>query len=86
MNKITPLVPTLITLFFLTVCGAIPCFSELISSNKKVATEYRDKGLAAQKSGDLDTALICYQKSMEVYILYPALNVNYDLLQESTCF
>jgi len=43
-----------------------PCFAQVSAEGKKLAAEYRDKGIEAQKSGDVDTALMCYQKAMEM--------------------
>ncbi len=74
MKKITPFLPALILIpLFLTFVH--PCFSQFSAESKKLAAEYRDKGLLAQRNGDLDTALVCFQKAME---LNPALAVAYN--------
>ncbi|MDD5019761.1 MAG: tetratricopeptide repeat protein [Candidatus Omnitrophica bacterium] len=45
------------------------------SETKKMAADYRDKGLRHQKSGDTETALIYFQKAVE---LDPSLAIAYN--------
>lgn len=60
-------------LFFLS---SVPlCRAEFSVESKKIAAEYRDQGLKAQNSGDLDKALVYYQKAME---MDPGLAVAYN--------
>ncbi len=78
MRKITPLF--LIALYFLSILSFVSCaFAEedwsVSSETKKMAVDYRDKGLRYQKSGDLDTALIYFQKAIE---LDPSFAVAYN--------
>ncbi|HAJ56969.1 MAG TPA: hypothetical protein DCL35_04285 [Candidatus Omnitrophica bacterium] len=74
MKKIIPHLPVVtLILFFLTCVN--PCFAQFSAESKKMAVAYRDKGLEAQRSGDLDTALVYYQKAME---LDPTLAVAYN--------
>jgi len=76
MKKITPILPASIFLATL-LFSANFCFAEdyLTEKSAKMAVEYRDKGLKAQKRGDFDTALIYYQKAME---LDPSLALAYN--------
>lgn len=65
MKKITPFF--LIILFiFLLFANARLSFAQATPQIKKMAQEYRDKGLQAQRNGDIDTALIYYQKAVEM--------------------
>lgn len=78
MRKNTPLF--LIAFHFLFVLSfgqSAFCEGEwsVSSETKKMAADYRDKGLRYQKSGDLDTALIYFQKAVE---LDPTLAVAYN--------
>ena len=77
MKKFTPVPPTflgaLILLLILPVCLVSAEFSQDL--NRKTALEYRDKGLQAQSVGDLDTALMYFQKAVE---LDPSLAVAYN--------
>lgn len=76
MNKITPVVLSLIFAFsFLWMFLPSASFAQLSVENKKMAAQYRDEGLKAQASGDLGTALVCYQKALE---LDPSLAVAYN--------
>ncbi len=74
MKKTTPFV-SIITLVVFFFSAVVPCFSQLSVETKRMAKQYRDKGLEAQKIGDLDTALVYYQKAME---LDPTLAVVYN--------
>jgi len=74
MRKATPFLPVAVTILLFLAC-ALPCPAQLSVETKKMAAEYRDKGLQAQRSGDLDTALIYYQKAVE---LDPSLAVAYN--------
>lgn len=76
MNKITPFFPAFIVLVSL-LFSVEPCCAEdyLVSTSKKMAVEYRDKGLEAQKRGDLDTALVYYQKAIQ---MDPSLAIAYN--------
>jgi Flp pilus assembly protein TadD len=74
MKKIIPHL-SVITLSFLLLSCVTPCFAQFSAESKKMAVMYRDKGLDAQKNGDLDTALVYYQKAME---LDPTLAVAYN--------
>lgn len=65
MKKITPFLPALIVVLILLTC-VCPSFAQLSVESKKLAAEYRDKGLEAQRNGDMDTALVYYQKAMEI--------------------
>ncbi|HQP91905.1 MAG TPA: tetratricopeptide repeat protein, partial [Candidatus Omnitrophota bacterium] len=65
MKKITPILPKIVLSVFLISCAQFS-WAELSVEIKKTAVEYRDKGLEAQKNGDMDTALIYYQKAMEL--------------------
>lgn len=76
MKKITPVLLSL-TLIFLLLSCVPPCGADVSVSveTKKTAAEYRNKGLAVQRDGDLDTALMYYQKSVE---LDPTLAIAYN--------
>lgn len=65
MKKITPLF-SIILLFFLLFSPARFSFAQGTAQTKKLSVEYRDKGLKAQKAGDVDTALSYYQKAVEM--------------------
>ncbi|MFH0877183.1 MAG: tetratricopeptide repeat protein [Candidatus Omnitrophota bacterium] len=65
MKKIRPLFPITIAILLLTAWFQ-PCSAEISSEMKRTAAQYRDKGLSAQKNGDLQTALVYYQKAMEL--------------------
>jgi len=71
MKKITPFFPALAIILFL----ASPSFAQGSAETKKMAMEYRDRGLKAQKGGDAETALVYFQKAME---LDPSLAVAYN--------
>ena len=71
MKKITPFFPALAIILFLVS----PSFAQGSAETKKMAMEYRDRGLKAQKGGDPETALIYFQKAME---LDPSLAVAYN--------
>jgi tetratricopeptide (TPR) repeat protein len=77
MRKNIP--PFLIVLYFLFVFSfAQPVFCEewsVSSETKKMAADYRDKGLRYQKNGDADQALIYFQKAVE---LDPNLAIAYN--------
>ncbi|MDD5538016.1 MAG: tetratricopeptide repeat protein [Candidatus Omnitrophica bacterium] len=78
MRKNTPLF--LIALYFLSSLSFVSCVSgeekwTVASETKKMAADYRDKGLRYQQSGDMDTALIYFQKAVE---LDPTLAVGYN--------
>ncbi len=76
MKKITPFLPAIILAVFFLLCVNSYCDESYITAhNTKSAAEYRDKGLSAQRMGDLDTALVYYQKAME---LDPTLAVVYN--------
>lgn len=74
MRKIKPFLPAFFVFLLILAC-ADPCFAQTSAESRKMAAEYRDKGLAAQRSGDLDTALMCYQKAVE---LDPSLAIAYN--------
>lgn len=65
MRKATTFLPLLVISLILLAC-ARPCFAQLSTENKRMAAEYRAKGLQAQRGGDLDTALVYYQKAVEL--------------------
>ncbi|MFH1691353.1 MAG: tetratricopeptide repeat protein [Candidatus Omnitrophota bacterium] len=65
MKKITPFFLTIL-ITFLLFANAQFSFAEGTPQIKKLAQEYRDKGLQAQRNGDVDTALIYYQKAVEM--------------------
>lgn len=71
------LTPTLLLtcLFISGVYPALAEMSDVSTENRKTAADYRDKGLQAQKTGDLDTALTYFQKAVE---LDPSLAVAYN--------
>ncbi|MEK7849988.1 MAG: tetratricopeptide repeat protein, partial [Candidatus Omnitrophota bacterium] len=71
MKKITPFFPALAIVLVLVS----PSFAQGSAETKKMAMEYRDRGLKAQKGGDPETALIYFQKAME---LDPSLAVAYN--------
>ena len=71
MKKITPFFPALAIILFLVS----PSFAQGSAETKKMAMEYRDRGLKAQKGGDAETALVYFQKAME---LDPSLAVAYN--------
>ncbi len=78
MRKNTPLF--LIILCFLSVFSFVSLSFggeewTVSSETKKMAADYRDKGLRYQKAGDLDTAMVYFQKSVE---LDPNLAVAYN--------
>lgn len=76
MNKITPLVLTIASFFILqSISLSSICLAQRSVESKKIAAQYRDEGLKAQRNGDLDTALVCYQKALE---LDPSLAVAYN--------
>lgn len=75
MKKII-LLSGLIFCFSLILVSPTFCRAGLLSHNsKKIAVEYREKGLAAQKMGDLDTALAYFQKAVE---LDPTMAIAYN--------
>ncbi len=74
MKKTTPFIPAFI-FALLFIVSLPPCFAQLSAETKKMAAEYRDQGLKAQKGGDLDTALMYFQKSVE---LDPTLAIAYN--------
>jgi len=74
MKKNTPYSP-IVFLALLFLSSVSPCFAQVSVETKKMAAEYRDKGLGFQKNGDLDTALSYFQKAME---LDPTLGVAYN--------
>jgi tetratricopeptide (TPR) repeat protein len=74
MRKTTPFLPAFFVFLLILAC-ADPCLAQPSAESKKMAAEYRDKGLGAQRSGDLDTALVCYQKAVE---LDPSLAIAYN--------
>lgn len=74
MKKNTSVLPITIVLLFILFC-VTPSFAQLSVETKKMAAEYRDRGLAYQKNGDMDTALGYFQKAME---LDPTLAVAYN--------
>jgi len=84
MKKVTSILPTsfgaLILLLILPVCLASAQFSQ--EEHKKLALEYRDKGLAAQRVGDLDTAMMYFQKAVgldpSMAVVYNDLGVLYE--------
>jgi tetratricopeptide (TPR) repeat protein len=65
MKKITPYLLQIVLSIFLLSCAQFS-WAELSVEIKRTAVEYRDKGLEAQKNGDMDTALVYYQKAMEL--------------------
>ena len=71
MKKITPFFPALAIIVFLVS----PSFAQGSAETKKMAMDYRDRGLKAQKGGDAETALVYFQKAME---LDPSLAVAYN--------
>jgi tetratricopeptide (TPR) repeat protein len=69
-------------LLALAVCSAQAGKSDFSTESKMMAAEYRDKGLAAQKTGDLDTAQAYFQKAVEIdpsmAVAYNDLGVIYE--------
>lgn len=65
MKKITPYLLQIVLSIFLLSYAQFS-WAELSVEIKRTAVEYRDKGLEAQKNGDMDTALVYYQKAMEL--------------------
>ena len=74
MKKSIPVFLIIIISIFFTVL-APSVFAQTTQLTKKIAAEYRDKGLQAQQSHDLDNALIYYQKALE---LDPSLTLVYN--------
>lgn len=76
MNKITsPFSIIVFSLFFL-ICPLVYSQEGAVTAEtKKMAAEYRDKGLHYQKNGDMDTALMYFQKAIG---LDPTLAVAYN--------
>ncbi len=75
MKKITPL-PLIISFIFLSTFSYSPlAFAQDVTQNKKLAQEYRDEGVKAQRHGDPDTALMYFQKAVEID---PAMAVAYN--------
>ncbi len=74
MKKITPHLPLIVSIILISTFAQFS-YAALSDDMKKTAVEYRDKGLEAQKNGDLDTALIYYQKAIE---LDPTLAAAYN--------
>jgi cytochrome c-type biogenesis protein CcmH/NrfG len=73
----TPLFGTLLLVLLLPVCLVFAQQEEESASGMKssMAMEYRDKGLQAQQTGDVDTAQIYLQKAVE---MDPSLAVAYN--------
>ncbi len=65
MKKITPIF-SIILIIFLLLVNAQLSFAQGTPLTKKMSVEYRDKGLEAQRGGDVDTALAYYQKAVEM--------------------
>jgi tetratricopeptide (TPR) repeat protein len=76
MKKVTPfyLAPLICVCFYSSAVFASERVS-LSEDTKKMASQYRDQGLRAQQVGDFDTALMFFQKSVE---LDPSLAVSYN--------
>jgi len=75
MKKFTPFLPTSLgALILVLILPACLAHAEL-PEKKSMATEYRDKGLQAQRDGDPDTALMFFQKAVE---MDPSLAVAYN--------
>jgi superkiller protein 3 len=74
MKNLTPHLQVLTVILFLLTFVPF-CRAEFAVESKKIAAEYRDEGLRAQNSGDLDRALVYYQKALE---LDPGLAVAYN--------
>jgi len=78
MKKVTPVFSTtlflLISFLFLPV-GLLCAQTWNEATTKQTAMEYRDKGLQAQRSGEVDTAMMYFQKAVE---LDPSLAVAYN--------
>jgi len=79
MKKVTPVLPTtfgaLILLLILPTCLAFSESGYSQEEHGKLALEYRDKGVQAQSVGDLDSAMVYFQKAVE---LDPSLAVAYN--------
>ena len=76
MKKFTPVSPTFLgALILILILPACLVFAQDSEEYRKTALEYRDKGLQAQRVGDLDTALMYFQKAVE---LDPSLAVAYN--------
>lgn len=65
MKKITPFFSIILFICLLFVNERFS-FAQGTPLTKKMAVEYRDKGLQAQREGDIDTALVYYQKAVEM--------------------
>ena len=76
MKKVTPyfLAPLICICVYSSVAFAAREVS-VSEDTKKMASQYRDQGLRAQQTGDFDTALMYFQKSVE---LDPSLAVSYN--------
>ncbi|MGE5279723.1 MAG: tetratricopeptide repeat protein [Deltaproteobacteria bacterium] len=78
MKKFTPVTPTSLgaLLLFLSFPFCLALAQDAPQETyRKMALDYRDQGLAAQRTGDLDTALVYFQKAVE---LDPSLAVAYN--------
>jgi tetratricopeptide (TPR) repeat protein len=76
MKKFTPFLQT--TLICICCVSSVAFAAESLSvseETKKMASQYRDQGLRAQQMGDFDTALVYFQKSVD---MDPTLAVTYN--------
>ncbi len=77
MKKVTSVLPTFLgaLILLLNLAAGLAFAQSTEETSRKMALEYRDKGLQAQRSGDLDTAMVFLQKAVE---LDPSLGVAYN--------
>lgn len=77
MKKVTPFLPTSVgaLILFLIFPASVVSAQLTQEVSKNMAMEYRDKGLQAQRIGDLETAMTYLQKAVE---MDPSLAVAYN--------
>lgn len=74
MRKIIPFLPVTIILFGVSLSASL-CFAQITTEGKEIGVDYHKQGVQAQKNGDLDTAIMFFQKAVE---LNPGLAVAYN--------
>jgi tetratricopeptide (TPR) repeat protein len=75
MKKIRPLSLATALLILITFVYSPSAWTQDSPESKKLAQEYRDEGIKAQRHGDNETALMYFQKAVEID---PALAVAYN--------